>query len=233
MPPGGGDPTLRLLGLPEVQKELDLMEDQIAKLKSVDDAYRQKRQKEFGDLRGLPEDQRRAKFAELMEKRKAWNEQAIKEVQEILLPPQFDRLHEISIQVRGISALADPKVQDELGLSEQQKTKLKELRDSVETQMRAMFEGMRGLSDEQRRTRMNEGREKMEKLRKDVQDQTVAILSAEQRDKFEQMKGKKIDVQMPRGFGGPPGGGPGGPGGPRNRGDRDDRGDRGDRRPRD
>jgi Spy/CpxP family protein refolding chaperone len=215
---GGGDPTLRLLGMAEVQKELELMDDQIASLKAVDEDYRQKRQKEFASLRDLPRDQIRAKFGELQEKQRAWNEEALKKVQEILLPPQYDRLHEISIQVRGVSALSDPKVQEEIGLSEEQKNKLKEIRGKVETQMRAMFEGMRGQSPEQMRARMSEGREKMQSMRKEIEEQTMQVLTAAQRDKFEQMKGKKLDIQMPRfGPGGPgdgnrrrgnPGGGP-------------------------
>jgi hypothetical protein len=201
------------LGLPEVQKELEVMDDQIAKLKGVEDEYRQKIQKEFGDLRNLPEDQRRTKYAEFQEKRRTWNEEAVKKVQEILLPPQWDRLHEISIQVRGTSALSDPKVQEELGLTEQQKTKIQEIGETAGNQMRAMFEGSRGLSEEQRRARRAEDREKMTKMWAGVQEQTLATLTAEQRDKFEQMKGKKIEIQWPqRGPGAPPGGGPGGPG---------------------
>lgn len=208
---GGGDPTFWLLGMAEVQKELELMDDQIAKLKAVDDDYRQKRQKESTSFRDLPRDQQQAKFAEIQEKQKAWREEALKKVQEILLPPQYDRLHEISIQVRGVSALNDPKVQEELGLSEEQKTKIKEVRDKADSQMRSMFEGMRDLTQEQRRAKFMEGREKMLSMRKEIEEQTVQVLTAEQRGKFEQMKGKKIEIQMPQfGRGGPQGGPPGG-----------------------
>ena len=117
----------------------------------------------------------------------------------------------------GIAALADPKVQEDLGLSEDQKNKLKEIRDKVEKQMRTMFEGLRDLSPEQRRARFNEGREKMQTMRKEIEEQTSQTLTAAQRDKFEQMKGKKIDIPMPQfGRGGPPGGNRGGDrGGPR------------------
>jgi Spy/CpxP family protein refolding chaperone len=212
---GGGDPTLRLLGMTEVQKELEIMDDQITKLKAVEEEYRQKTQKEFAGFRDLPRDQQQAKLTEFQEKRKTWNEEALKKVQEILLPPQYDRLHEISIQVRGVAALGDTKVQDDLGLSEQQKTKLKEIRDKVETQMRSMFEGIRDLPEDQRRAKFAESRQKMDTLRKETEEQVLQTLTAQQRDKFEQMKGKKIDIQMPQfGRGGPPGGNRGGnPGG--------------------
>jgi hypothetical protein len=211
MGPGGGDPTLRLLGMGEVQKELELMDDQVTKLKAVDEEFRQKVQKEFSGLRDLPQDQRQARFAEMQEKQRSWREEALKKVQEILLPPQYDRLHEISIQVRGVGALADSKVQDELGLSEEQKTKLNGIRDKVETQMRSMFEGMRDLTQEQRRAKFAEMREKIQSSRKELEEQTLQTLTAAQRDKFEQMKGKKIDIQMPQfGRGGPPGGNRGG-----------------------
>lgn len=206
---GGSDQTLRLLGLPEVQQELELVDDQKNKLKTIADDFRQRIQKEFSGIRDLPQQERQAKMEELQKKGKTWGEEAQKRVEEILLPHQTDRLHEISLQVRGTTALIDPKVQQELGLNEQQKNKLRELSEKTQSEIRGMFEGLRELGDEARRAKMAENREKMQKIIKDAQDQAMATLTEQQRTKLEEMKGKKIDIQWPQR--GPQGQGPGAP----------------------
>lgn len=195
---GGGDQTLRLLGLPEVQQELELVDEQKTKLKAIGDEIRQRVQQEFAGLRQLDPEQRRAKFEEAQKKAQAWGEESRKRVDEILLPHQLDRLEEIRLQVRGTSALADAKVQEDLGLTAEQKTKLRELREKAEADIRGAFEGLRELSEEARRAKMAESREKMQKAIKDVAEQAMGVLTDQQRAKFEEMKGKKIEIQWPQ-----------------------------------
>ena len=204
-----GDPV-RLLALPEVQKELELVDDQKAQIKTLSDETRQKMQKEFTGMRDIPQAQRAAKFAELQAKLKPLNEEALKKVQEILLPHQWDRLNEISIQVRGAAALADEKIQKELGLSADQTAKLKTIQDKATADVTALFQAPRdpNLDEDARRARFAETREKMQALIKTASDDATNVLTADQRDKFEKMKGAKIEIQFPqRGRGGP--GGPG------------------------
>ncbi len=209
-PRGGGfnrgDPV-RLLSLPEVQKELELVDDQKTQLKTLGDELRQKMQKEFSGVRDIPQAQRAARFAELQAKLKPLNEEALKKVQEILMPNQWDRLNEISIQVRGAAALADEKIQKELGVSDDQKSKLKGIQDKAMADITALWQGLRdaNLDDDARRAKMAENREKMQSLMKAASDDAMNVLSADQRDKFEKMKGAKIEIQFPQ-RGGPGGG---------------------------
>jgi Spy/CpxP family protein refolding chaperone len=217
-PRGGGfnrgDPV-RLLALPEVQKELELVDDQKAQLKILGDELSQKLRKEYTGLRDIPQAQRTAKFAEIQAKLKPLNDEALKKVQEILLPNQWDRLNEISIQVRGAEALGDEKVQKELGLSDDQKSKLTKIRDKARSDITALFQAPRdgNLDEDARRARFAEAREKVQGMIKAASDDAMNVLTAEQRDKFEKMKGAKIEIQFPqRGRGGP-----GGPGGSANR----------------
>jgi len=218
-PRGGGfdrgDPV-RLLGMPEVQKELELVDDQKAQLKTLGDELGQKVRKEFSGIRDLPQAQRAAKYAEIQAKVKPLNEEALKKVQEILLPHQWDRLNEISIQVRGAGALADEKVQKELGLSDDQKSKLKSIQEKARADITSLFQGLRdaNLDDDARRAKMAEMREKVQGMIKAASDDATNVLSADQRDKFEKMKGAKIEIQFPQRGGR---GGPGGPGGSANR----------------
>jgi Spy/CpxP family protein refolding chaperone len=213
MPGGGGSQMIRLLGLPEVQQELELVDDQKNKLKGVEDDLRQRAQKEMAGIRDLPQEERRAKFDEMQKKAKTWGDEAQKRIEEILLPHQMDRLHEISLQVslqvRGASALADPKIQAELGLNEQQKTKLRDLSERTQKEVRGLWEGLRELPEEARRAKMAENREKTQKITKDASDQALATLNPQQRAKLEEMKGKKVDIQFPQR--GPRDRGPGAP----------------------
>lgn len=207
---GMGDPAIMLLGRPEVQKELELVDEQKAQLKTLGDEMRQKVQKEFAGLRDLPQAQRDAKRAELQAKIKPLLDEALKKVQEILLPHQMDRLNEISLQVRGAGALADAKVQGELGLSEDQKSKLAKIQEKAQADITALWQGVRDLDEDARRAKMAENREKMQTLMKTASDDATNVLTAEQRDKFEKMKGAKVDIQWPqrggRGGGNNPGG---------------------------
>ena len=206
---GGSDQTLRLLGLPEVQQELELVDDQKSKLKAISDDFSQRMQKERSAIAKLPRTSGRRKSKICRKKSQTWREEAQKRVEEVLLPHQLDRLHEISLQTRGAGALADPKVQEELGLNQQQKTKLQDLSEKTQSQVRAMFEGVRDLSDEARQAKMAENRQKMQGMIKDATDQAMATLTDQQRTKLEEMKGKKIDIQFPQR--GPQGRGPGAP----------------------
>lgn len=219
--PGGGDQTFRLLTRAEVQEELELVDDQKEKLKAIADQMREKMQKEFSGIRDIPQEERRAKMEEMQKKAETWAQEARKQIEEILLPHQLDRLHEISIQVRGIGALLDSRVQDDLGLNEQQKTKIRDLREKATNDARALFEGLRDLPAEERRAKMNENREKVQQMMRDGQEQLMGVLSEQQRTKFEEMKGKKIELappERPEGRRGGPGEGRGREGRGRGRG---------------
>jgi hypothetical protein len=121
--------------------------------------------------------------------------------------------------------LLDEKVQEKLGLDDDQKGKLTE---AQEKNMEAMGAAMQELGfDAEPEAR----REKMTELRKTSEENLMGVLTDEQKSTFEELKGEKIELTMEdffRGRGGR-GGGPGGPGG-EGRGGRGGRGEGGGRR---
>ncbi len=136
-----------------------------------------------------------------------------KKLQDILLPHQVERLQQIQIQLRGNSALNDTEVQEKLGLSADQKAQLTKLRENYGEQLRAMFSGGRD------RDGAEDRRAQVERLRTEMTQAVEKILTAQQREAFEQMKGPKFEMPS------------GGFGGFRGRGGSERRdGDRGDRR---
>ena len=129
---------------------------------------------------------------------------------EILLPNQLKRLNEIYVQQAGPGALLDDEIAKTLSVSDSQKAKLVEVsqqnQEAFGALMREMFQG--GGDREANRAKMDE-------VRKAGEAKMLAVLSADQQKKFEEMKRKPF--AMPEGgFG--RGGGPGGQGGNRGRG---------------
>jgi hypothetical protein len=85
--------------------------------------------------------------------------------------------------------------------------------------MRAMFENVRDMSEDERAGL----RDKMTQLREDSEKALMAVLNDEQKAKLKDIMGQPFDMPRPEfGRGGP--GGPGGPGGNRGPGAAGDRG---------
>jgi Spy/CpxP family protein refolding chaperone len=217
----GGDWT-GLLASEDVRKELGLVDEQVADLQKVREEFDAKRRELFsgaGNLRDLSEEERRQRFAELREKGSALAAEQRSKIEAVLLPKQVQRLKQISLQIRGAAALNDEEVAKELGLSDAQKEKLAQVQEQNRAKAQELFQGLRGGNRE-------EFQQKMDQYRKESTEALLAVLTSEQRTKFEQMQGEKVSFDLSRlrggfGFGGPggrpgqPGARPGGPPGQR------------------
>jgi hypothetical protein len=171
----------------------------------------QQGQGQQGRGRGGPQltDEQRAEFEKQRQER---TKEENAKLGEILLPHQLRRLTEIYVQIAGVNALQDEEVSKDLGLTDAQKTKLAEVRrqnqEAFGTLMREQFGGGGGGDPEAARAKRDE-------LQKANDAKVLAVLTADQQKKFDELKGKKFD--MPEGAG-RRGGGPGGQGGTRGRG---------------
>ncbi len=198
-----------LLRNDKVREELDLLEPQIEELKKLGESMRRNRP-DFSRFREMSAEERRAAF----EKMRAEGEKRAKEmeakIKEILLPQQWERLQQIRIQLMGVRALLNSEVQSKLKLSQQQVAKITEAFQQSRQKMGELMQSMRGGN--------REGiREKFSALQKETEEAVLGILTSEQKETLEKLKGKKVDIQVRRfGRGGPPG--RGGEGGRRKRG---------------
>lgn len=188
---------LMLLQMEQVQKEIELLDDQKAKLRELAEKTQGQMREQFAGLRDLPEDQRRAKMEELRKQMETRAQELQKEVEGILLPHQIKRLKEIRIQMMGLRALEDTEVAKALGITDAQKEKLAAVREEAMQAMRGSMEDFRGLRDlpeDQRREKMNQMREKMQKARQEVEAKVLGVLSDEQKKTFEEIKGKAFEI---------------------------------------
>lgn len=164
--PGGPGAGIGLLMNDKVQAELKLTDDQKEKLRGLGREMRENR------------------------------EDTEKKLAEILTPEQMSRLKELRLQVGGVAVLTTPEVAKELALTDDQLSKLKELQQESMAGMREAYQGMRDLSQDARQAKMTEMREKMEKSRQETLKKAMEVLTPEQREKLEKMKGAKVDIEM-------------------------------------
>jgi len=210
---GFGSPAqmkLTYLANEAVQKELELTNDQKADVKKLSDETQAKGREMYaglfqgGNQQNLSEEERNKRRDEMRAKTEAFGKEVAKKMEAVLLPPQTDRLQEVYIQIRGASTLTDADIAKALALSDQQKDQLSEIRQSGFQRGQGGQQG--GFDAAQFAARQKERDEK-----------SLAVLSADQKSKFEKMKGEPFaaaaEVRQ-AGFGG---GRPQGQGGQGNR----------------
>ncbi len=200
--PGGGmfgPPTAgRLLGAKEVQDALKLTDDQKTKIEKINEDSRGEMRKAFQDGGGD-----RDKMMEIAK-------DTSNKINEVLDAGQQKRLIGIMIQVNGPAAIADPAVAKELNITEDQKTKLQEVRQGVRSELEKLRDDSGSREDRAK---------KVQEIQDDVNKKILAELTSDQQAQLESLKGEKVDIDMSqlRGPGGP-GGGRGDRGGRRGRG---------------
>lgn len=184
-PPAGGflgaglvGGYLELLQHEQVRKELELVDDQIEKLKALGEEVRREMREQFAGLRDLSEDQRRERFAELQKKMQQRGQQTNAKLGQILLPHQMERLRQLQLQFRmrlfgTARVLGSDEVSESLHITAAQKEKLEQTARAVEQEVQ----------------------QKIEKLRQEGRAKLLEVLTAEQRQQLEGMMGKPFELR--------------------------------------
>lgn len=191
-PPDG----LSLTGRDDVQKDLNLTDDEKAKLSDLRDKSQQKMRDAMTEARDSAGDDRDAMMKAMTAVREKLSADNDKDVAGILTPDQTKRLKEIKIQFVGVAIVASDKgVQKDLNITDDQIAKFKDLQTR---QRQAMMEAFQNAQGDQQAMR-----DIMQKNQKAMADEINKILTDDQKAKFKDMGGtKKFDRQDP-----PPGGG--------------------------
>jgi Spy/CpxP family protein refolding chaperone len=174
--PMGGPPPLFLLQQKDVQKDLKLSSDQIAKVKDAFDKQKQDTQA----LRELQGDARQDRVRDLMRADQ-------KTMHEVLQPDQQKRLRQIMLQEQGAPAFAHPRVARELNISDDQEQKIEDLLDTAGHKMRSLYRS--GQSDTTR--------QQAEDLDKQTTTSILDVLTPEQKMKWKKMVGDPFHGEIP------------------------------------
>jgi len=210
---GGGGNSFGLLRRSDVQADLQLSVDQKTKIQSLMDSMRGQRGDRGQGAAGggtPPSDADREAMRQQMQARRA---EMQKQLDSILTSDQTHRLKQISIQLRGNMAVLDESVQNDLGLSDSQKSKIKDLQQKMSDASQTLFQKMRdnSISREDAMTSFQKNNDIMK-------DELGKVLTDAQKDKLKELGGapfKADPSESMGGFGGGFGrrGGRGGAGG--------------------
>jgi hypothetical protein len=119
--------SIQWLAMPEVQKDLELIDDQIEKINKIRQELQQEMQSSYKTLSSVPGEERQQKYYDLSVE---LSERTEKKLMEVLLPEQQDRLRQISLQMRlrNYYALGQQLTSEDLtkklGISAEQKDRL-------------------------------------------------------------------------------------------------------------
>ena len=105
------------------------------------------------------------------------------------------QLYQIRLQVRAVvESLANTYVARRLEITDDQKEKLAQIDKDMQSARSELFASMRDVSSEQR----GEMYGKLRQIGSDADEKALGVLTDEQREAFEEMKGEKIELQMRR-----------------------------------
>ena len=227
-PGGGGGGGIAMLVMNEaVQKEIDLLDEQIEDIRSAMEEINENRPEfDFRALRDLEEDERNAKMEEFREAMQKLTTEAEEKLGDILLPEQLERVQQIQVQMMGVRAVQNERVAKELDLTESQKEKIADAFEAQQEKMRARMEELRGQGGRGQggpggapgqggqggRGGFGAMQEEMQKMNDELEEKVMDVLTSSQKDKLEDLKGEEFDTASLRGGRGGRGG-QGGPGG--------------------
>ncbi|HUP80399.1 MAG TPA: hypothetical protein VM260_17725 [Pirellula sp.] len=182
---GGRGQTARarfeLATLPEVQADLKLNDEQ-KKVATDLFAKQQERRAAAGGGGG-------ADFAALVAERAKQNAEADATFVAKLDDKQKSRLNGLIAQVNGAASLLDPAISAALQLTQDVLSKLKSVNDANGAARREAMGGLQGKSQE-------EITEMMSKLREKEDSALLAVVSDDQKKKYEELKGAKLTIDQ-------------------------------------
>jgi Spy/CpxP family protein refolding chaperone len=176
----GGSKVLLVQAKP-VQEDLKITSEQAAKLTSISDDYRAD-MRDFSAGEGASREERQQKFEQNREKIATLNRETDKKIDEVLNADQKKRLDEIALQAAGVQALQRDEIAAKLKLTGEQKEKIKKVLDEQSQKMREAFGDNGG------------GREKLNEIRQQTEQQVVAVLNDDQKKEWKAMQGKEFDL---------------------------------------
>jgi hypothetical protein len=198
---GFQDGSAMLLRLQVVQNDLHLSDKQKGMLADMFADLADQGRDMFSNmhvlgLQNLSDEDRNRRLEEFRKKMETLGKQIDERAALILEPQQRERLNQIRLQSEGVRAFERTDVADKLGLSQAQREKIAKIQQ--EWQFRpdqTWLHKLQEIPKEGGHEVLAEIREEGEKFRQKeekAKDDTLAVLSLEQKEQWEKMQGKKF-----------------------------------------
>ncbi len=200
---GGQTGPAQLINSKTVQADLKATEEQVTKLKEWAKGWATKSREMLTEkLKDVPMEERFQKMAAVNAE---ITKIAYEEIGKVLDEKQVKRLKQVELQMAGTRAYSMKDVTDALKITEEQTGKMREIQMASFKDRQELNEeyGIKGFGGGGGGTKLEgdkakEYQKKSEAINKDVETKIVAVLTDEQKKKFEEMIGDKIDVAKVR-----------------------------------
>ena len=210
---GGARATTSEIGLLSMEKvikhlqdDYDLSEEVSKKIADLiqesREGMREKGRTMMEGLREMESDERNEVMAEFRKESEAANKEASKKIGELLEKKQQNRLRELKFQRMGVALLHDKTFYDVLGISKEQAEKLAAAKKGFEEKQKKAQDEMResvqeamgeGGDRDSLREMMTEMRESIAEMQKKSETGYMDVLTKEQKEAFEKMKGEAFE----------------------------------------
>ena len=191
---GMGGPAI--LGVPAVQDELKLTDEQRGKVETLMGSLREEMMGLRDKLGDVAPEERFGRMREMMEEA---NAKVRKDVAAMLDSDQMKRFEQLELQIRGLDAFADAKVQEVLKVADDQKAKIGALMTEMAEKRQSIMQDAQG--------DFQGAMSKFRELQESTREKVMALMSDEQKEKYKELIGEPFEMPA---FGG--GRGPGGAG---------------------
>ncbi|MEX0677897.1 MAG: hypothetical protein WD063_12525 [Pirellulales bacterium] len=178
-----------------VRKELNVNDEQQAVLASLAAKLQQDAFEIISGLQDLTPEEQKEAMADVMKMVAEKGKEVKQQVDGILDKTQIERFKELSLQSRGAQALEDDEMVAALEITDEQKKQLAGIREDGMQAVQEAFQKLRGGGSDQ-----GDIRKKIMEMRNRLSDKALTVLTPEQREQFEKMKGAKFDFPAGRGF---------------------------------
>jgi Spy/CpxP family protein refolding chaperone len=193
----GSDPISFLLD-DQVKKEVGFTDQQTTDLKKVRDEVRDTTSAKFKamGLDKLDAEGKKAKVKESAKELEGILNDSRAKIDKIIKPEQAKRLKEIALQRYGWGPLTSELFSADLKLTDKQKADLRTIGEQMQAKNSTGWELPTG--DEANKTKiLNDNRKRMEAILKDVNEQSLAVLTAEQKASLDKLKGAPFAYTTP------------------------------------
>jgi Spy/CpxP family protein refolding chaperone len=198
---------VRLLMLETVQKDLGLTTDQTGKIGDLVKVSRVQSQEFWAKSheilppsRSFPTEEfeaRQKEFRAVSDDFKRKDKELRAKALGMLTPSQSERLKQIQLQTAIPAALARPEIIKALDISEEQSGKIRALCDHMDENLLSEWPGLPDFSPKERRQKMIEFMKASDQAQVETTKPILDVLTPEQRRKFEELQGNKIEVTWP------------------------------------
>jgi hypothetical protein len=182
-----GGAILMLVGAEQIQKELKMSEDQVGKVRKLED-------EQLASMAGvftLPPVERDQRLADIQKQ----GAELDKKVKDLLSAEQSTRLGQIQLWMGGVAVLTtDQEAAKAVKLTETQKDKIKMI---IEENLRKRAELSKGLRGA-RREEQAKIRQELAALKNDGETACITILTDVQMSRFEELRGPKFEFDEER-----------------------------------